>query len=939
MSNDLSRGSEWKRWDLHVHTKGTVKNDQFSSATFEEFCVTLFKEALSKKIAVIGITDYFNVENYKNVVQFVDNIDTFPNVTTSGDAIFSEDEKEEIKNILILPNVELRMMPSTDSGRLVNIHCIFNPNFLSSIENNFFGAIKYVAGAGRIFPMNRQGMIDLGKSLDHSLNEEAAYKKGLATFVVSHGDLQNLWDTNSNFRDNVVIVVSNSNNDGASAFQQHYDLFESVEESQLDAVRKSIYCISQAIFSSNPEDKKYFLGEKVDSIEVVVSKCGSLKPCIHGSDAHCESKLFNPDNNLYCWIKADPTFEGLKQVIWDPKERVKIQERNPSDTKTGRITINSVSYQDSDGIAKVVPLNRDLNSIIGIRGSGKSTLLKNIAYKVDPQQFTEKDRSDRLYPLNGFKVTWGDGQENHGTDQSPKSVFYIPQNYLSSLAYDEGDKAKERDLFLTKLLKKHVRFANAIHAYEEFVSNNKIKVEGLVQELLNASSTLIETNGLLKRQGAKAEIEKEIAGKNEEIKKYKGTGDQAITEEEIAAYGKAKSVINEGNNKIISLTQDREILSSLKQKGANLLVANQEFNRLSAQRQEALRSELVKKGNENLANLIQQEVAAIDAEIKVLQQSFIDQTRILEPLDKKIKLNKALEGLTKELSNLQQIVLKINELTKKSEQATAQKATAINGLVEAYRDFNTQQDAIFGTVQFDNEFTFLKIETVTSYNTEDLKLFVERNINTRDSDAKLKQNSDIGVLFGDSPVQPIPETIQKMIVGLIDGRVKTKVDSDDLGQVISQLIKNRYEIDYLNSVKTREENTHFKDMTGGQKAIALLELVFRFDDEKYPILIDQPEDDLDVVGVATDLVNFIKTEKYERQIIIVSHNASLVICSDSEEILVSKGNKNSRGKFNFSYVTGSIENEDIRNEIINVLEGGRDALKQRARKLNFKHEI
>lgn len=939
MANDFPRGSEWRRWDLHIHTKGTAKNDQFTSATFDEFCVALFKEALSKEIAVIGITDYFNVENYKKVVQFVENIATFANSTPSDDTIFSEEDKEKIKKIFILPNVELRMMPSTDSGRLVNIHCLFNPSFLSSIENDFFGSIEYAAGTGRKYKMNRQGMIDLGKSLNQSLNEEAAHKKGLATFVVSHGDLQYLCDTNSNFRDNVVIVVSNSNNDGASAFQQHYDLFEAVEESQLDAVRKSIYCISQAIFSSNPEDKRYFLGEKVDNTDTVIAKCGSLKPCIHGSDAHSEDKLFNPDNNSYCWIKSDPTFEGLKQIIWDPKERAKIQERNPSDTKSGRIIINSVSYQDSDGNEKVVPFNMDLNSIIGIRGSGKSTLLKNIAYKVDPQQFSDKDRVDRLYPLNNFKVIWGDGQGDHGTDESPKSVFYIPQNYLSSLAYDEGDKAKERDLFLTKLLKKHVRFANAIQAYEEFVSNNKVKVEGLVQELLKANSTLIETNGLLKKQGAKAEIEKEIAGKNEEIKKYKGSGDQAITEGEIAAYGKAKTTINENNNKITSLSQDREILAALKQKGANLFVANQEFNRLSAKRQEALRSELVKKGNENLASLIQQEVTAIDAEIKVLQQAIIDQTKILEPLDKKIKLNKALEGLTKELSDLQQIVLKINELSKKSEQAAAQKTAAISGLVEAYRDFDTQQQTIFGTVQFDNEFSFLKIETVTFYNTEDLKLFVERNINTRDSDARLKQNSDIGVLFGDAPIQPVAETVEKMIIGLVDERIKTKVDADDLGQVISQLLKNRYEIDYLNSVKTRDEDTHFKDMTGGQKAIALLELVFRFDDEKYPILIDQPEDDLDVVGVATDLVNFIKSEKSERQIIIVSHNASLVICADTEEVLVSSGHKNSQGKYNFSYLTGSIEDTQIRDEIIKVLEGGKEALRQRARKLNFKSEI
>lgn len=936
MSSHFPNGSEWHRWDLHIHTKGTAKNDQFTSTTFDDFCIALFKEALSKAIVAIGITDYFNIENYKKVLQFVANLDTFSNSTGTGVAIFSDEEKQKIKEIFIISNVELRMMPSTDSGRLVNIHCLFNPIFLSSIENDFFGSLQHTATT---FKMNQQGITALGKSLSQSLTEEAAYKKGLDSFVVSLNDLKNLYDTNPSFKENVVIVVSNSNKDGASAFQQHYDLFENDAEHQLDAVRKSIYCLSQAVFSGNLEDKKYFLGEKIDNEQSVIEKCGSIKPCIHGSDAHTESKLFNPDNNSYCWIKANPTFEGLKQVIWDPRERVKVQERNPSDTKSGRIIIDHISYKDSENTEKIVPLNKDLNSIIGIRGSGKSTLLKNIAYKVDPIQFQEKDKINRLYQLNEFKVIWGDGQTDHGGDDSPKSVFYIPQNYLSSLAYDEGDKAKERDQFLTKLLKKHVRFANAIQSYEEFVSNNKIKVEGMVQELLKANSTLIEATGLLKKQGAKAEIEKEILDKNEEIKKYKGSGDQAITEEEITAYGKAKTIISESNNKIIGLTQDKEILTSLQQKGANIFVGNQEFSRLSTKRQEALKAQLIKKGNENLSSLILQEIGIIDTEIKTLQQAIIDQTKILEPLDKKVKANKALEGLTKELSDLQQILVRINELAKKVEQSTTQKNNAVIGLVEAYKDFDVQQHIIFETVQFDNEFSFLKIETVTFYNTEDLKLFVERNINTRDTDTRLKQDPDIAILFGDSPIQPTAEIVEKMLVGLVDGRIKAKVDADDIGQVISQLLKNRYEIDYLNSVKTKVEETHFKDMTGGQKAIALLELVFRFDDEKYPILIDQPEDDLDVVGVATDLVNFIKSEKSERQIIIVSHNASLVICADTEEVLVSSSKRNSRGKYDFAYHTGAIENSEVRDQIIKVLEGGKEALKQRARKLNFSHEI
>lgn len=51
---------------------------------------------------------------------------------------FSEEEVEEIRNMLILPNVELRMLPVGDRGKLINIHCVFNPDFVKNLDNGFF---------------------------------------------------------------------------------------------------------------------------------------------------------------------------------------------------------------------------------------------------------------------------------------------------------------------------------------------------------------------------------------------------------------------------------------------------------------------------------------------------------------------------------------------------------------------------------------------------------------------------------------------------------------------------------------------------------------------------------------------------------------------------------------------------------------------------------
>ena len=277
----------------------------FDEVIGQEHITDLLKKALEKDIKAIGITDYFGLDNFKKVKGFVNEIDSCVD--------FNEDEKSNIKNIFLLPNAQLPIVPATGSGSLININCIFNPDstLLEKLENDFFGSLEDSGGN----KMNRAGLVALGKSSDNSLDDDGAYKKGIEVFHLEPSNLIKLFKDKPELNENVIIAVSNSNNDGASALQEHYKLFEN-EPGSLDAVRSNIYKLSNAIFSANPSDREFFLGNKDGcDKQLVINKCGSLKPCIHGSDAHTEEKLFNPDENRYCWIKADLTFEGLKQII------------------------------------------------------------------------------------------------------------------------------------------------------------------------------------------------------------------------------------------------------------------------------------------------------------------------------------------------------------------------------------------------------------------------------------------------------------------------------------------------------------------------------------------------------------------------------------------------------------------------------------------------
>lgn len=908
MSNQNFRGSIWRKWDLQIHVPEAKHADQYQANgtdVWNEFLDHLKKSDIS----VMGITDYFSIKSYETFLEKIEKV-------------------QELKDKTFFPCVEFRLDVSVNSDtEQLQCHLIFDSKCdLDKIK----GFLSHL-------PLKNKKP---DKSVAYCTDADITLCGGYDKVSVSKEELEKALEASFG-DDRPFLIVGLANGMGSNRATPNSNIKKELSDLFDD------FC---DFFFGQPKNQDYYLNDARYENKQVKAK---PKPVVATSDCHtfddCENKLGKKyavkdskkkSAELYgfSWIKADPTFEGLKQIIWEPQERVKIQERDPGDSKSKRIIIDRAVYKSASDHEQSVYFNPDLSSIIGSRGSGKSTLMKNMAQKIDLSQFAEKDKKEP-YPLNDFKVVWMDGQEDSGGNESPKSIFYIPQNYLSSLAYDDGEKISERDQFLTTLLKKNTKFANAIQSFENFISNSKVKIEGLIQELLTADTAQKEIKALLKKQGSKTEIEEEIKKKSEKIKKYQDVAGLVITEDEISSYSQANKNVSENEEKVAVLNQDKEILEKLKEKGANIFISSQEFNLLSSQRQELIKSELTKKGKESLDDLIKDEVVKIEKQVKELNGIIKRNTKIVKALGKKIKKSEALAGLTTEMSDLEKTAQKIDELSSKLKTLEGDYAKAVEGLVGAYADIGIQQDVIYKTIKFDEDFSFLKIEIVAKYNIQQLKNFVERNINTRDSDSQSKLELDIKQLFGESPEQPTNETVKKLIEQLVDGRIKIKVEASDISSVISQLLKNRYEIDYLNSVKTKDGEVCFKDMTGGQKAIALLELIFRFDDERYPILIDQPEDDLDVSGVATDLVKFIKSEKQYRQIIIVTHNASLLVCSDSEQVIMSSNEKASSGGFNFSYETGGIENPGRRENIIKVLEGGKDALKMRARKLDFKHEI
>lgn len=179
MNSEYTKGSEWRRWELHIHTPGTQKNDNFDGSSLSEKWEKYYNDINEyigdgndplKSIAVVAITDYLSIDNYKKVIL---------------------DNRLHSSVKLILPNVEMRIQPIANDSP-INIHFIFNPDIIESVEDRFFSRIKFIYGTTS-FSASRSELIRLGKTISSELDDDSAYRKGIEQFIPSFDKIQEIF--------------------------------------------------------------------------------------------------------------------------------------------------------------------------------------------------------------------------------------------------------------------------------------------------------------------------------------------------------------------------------------------------------------------------------------------------------------------------------------------------------------------------------------------------------------------------------------------------------------------------------------------------------------------------------------------------------------------------------------------------------------------------
>lgn len=531
-----------------------------------------------------------------------------------------------------------------------------------------------------------------------------------------------------------------------------------------------------------------------------------------------------------------------------------------------------------------------------------------------------------------------------GSDTNPtKKIIYIPQSYLNRIVDYDEEEGQIYEIIKGVLLQKQ-KFKTW---YESLVDRENIidyNVEDSIRKLFRNINIQDEQERLKKELGDKGGIAKQIEKLKKEIKNLQEKS--KVNKEDLDKYNEVNTKIQNKKLDRGNLTKDIAKLKSLKD---IRIIVNEDVteNIISPDLKVDLKNLIntkVKDYKKDWATEIEKRITAqqsriqkLSCEIETLENSIKDLTEAFKDQN---ELNELIKQLKKEKELIQQIEVVQKEVD------SAKKL--IEESVQFLADYNTHYYTLYLEAKnnviltgFDDDLSF---DILTKFKKHKFQeSFVKNNF-----DGRAMSSSDYDYLteYQFKNPEEYKTFLKAQTNKIINDQMPNRRDRSNK-EVITSLFKNWFMHDY----KVTFQDDDISDMSPGKKSFVLLRLLIDLDDSKWPILIDQPEDDLDNRSIYNQLVEFLRKRKKTRQIIIVTHNPNLVLGADAELIVVAnqEGIGTENRTHQFEYVSGSIENtksEDntnpavlyrrgIQEHICDILEGGPEAFDKRKKKYNF----
>ncbi len=980
----IGPGSLWQRWDPHVHAPGTIFNDQFKG-DWDGYFDTL--EAADPPIRALGVTDYYGLETYQQLLV----------KRREGGRLPGCD--------LIFPNIELRFSVGTAKA-WINAHLLVCPEDADHLNQlgRFLQRLTFRTTTGP-YCATRTDLIRLGRDLNPNLiDDRAALRHGSEQFKVNFDQLRDEYRDSAWAKANILVAVAGAKGDGTSSLQEGAD----------QALRTQIEAFAHVIFASSAAQREYWLGRKT-SEQHIVNTYGSLKPCMHGSDAHCVERAGSPDHDRFSWIKGAVAFDALRQACIDPAGRAYVGTEPPPAAAPSEV-ISSLSIDDAPWITTPrIALNPGLVAIIGARGSGKTALADMIAAACDahdeePPNQAFLVRASEYLDDGMIRLVWANDVETskrldqgavRGWDSYPRAR-YLTQQFVDGLCSSEG--------MTDGLLAEVERVVFDAHSPTEregavdFVDLRDLRAERHRQarqrEEQNLEALSDRINFELEKQGQVPSLRKQVDDKKTRIQQItndraklvsKGSEQRVKRLEELTeAANFVRSTVRALNNREQKLmlvqdevedfrtheapehfrdTQERHRESGIKGDDWNPFMTRFDGdvdgvlgNYLSRTRTARDRWRGTEPSASDSATpliaddttLNTQPLSLLEAEIKRLGAivSVDKETRErFNSLSGKITTEtELLVGLEEKLADCEAATERLAGLPEQREGSYVRIFAAVvaeeDVLNELYEPIRVRMDAAGGTLG-KLSFRVARQADVEAWADQGEDLLDLRKQGPFRGEGKLQAAAELALkpVWESGSAQEVAAEMKRFREAyqrdLLQHAPVQRTDAPQFRAWLKRFARWLYATDHVTVHYSVEyDGVDIRKLSPGTRGIVLLLLYLALDDaDERPLIIDQPEENLDPKSIYEELVGLFLKAKAKRQVIMVTHNANLVINTDADQIIVaSVGPHPADGLPPITYHSGGLEDAGIRKLVCDILEGGEHAFQERARRLRVRLE-
>ncbi|GFP34517.1 hypothetical protein HKBW3S43_00310 [Candidatus Hakubella thermalkaliphila] len=674
--------------------------------------------------------------------------------------------------------------------------------------------------------------------------------------------------------------------------------------------------------------------------------------CINSSDA----KSINEIGMRKTLIKISSfTVEGLRVAFLDWQSRIRLQDELPKQPLRFS-KILAVKWEGGFLNNVGIHFNDNLNCIIGGKGTGKSTVVETIRYV-----FEEKVKASEIEKQYNaiLKEVFRSGSK---VSVLIEAHHPAPKRYIIERIYPQLPVIKEEDGTIRGDLKPNDIFKIEVYGQKEIYEISKDRqflfalldrfvgdrLDSLKEEQKELLSTLEENKAdLLRLQRSISLAEEKIADApslEEKIKTYRETGIQESLREK-RQYAKEEQLLQRSREK---LEQFSDLLKHFKGEidlDASFL--------LQADKDELPNKNILHRAREIIESL-SKAIGKSTREMEDSLQSAIEKYQGAEVLQKWQELNrKQNERYAKILRSLQDKFKTVDpdelvRLEQKVEQLKLIRQEKEKYDLQ-YEELEKQRNNLLISLQNNRSQAYRTREQVMNELNEKLngalRVRLRYQGEKQEFMKRLKQlksglreeQLDRIIKSDDFSVLEFTRALRAGADSLVQKYRIPSASTETLCRSISQ--EELYSLETFEIPTTAiielnlgsKEAPNFKnigDLSVGQKCTALLTLILL--ENPYPLVVDQPEDDLDNTFIVNDIVNRLRREKEHRQFIITTHNANIPVLGDAELIIPLEATADQANVE--EGLCGSIDDELVKEIVKKVLEGGREAFEIRKEK-------